>query len=260
MPYNITLPDPIVRREINEGDTVDFITNFNANQQDMITFAEQLGTTMTEFGTAADGLLEQMDTKLTAAGDVYDDTVEQRQLAETARQGAETARDEAEQIAAGDVAITALQPGALASQGDYVTVDETGAVVVGSVPQDVTAGVEAWASAGTNPAALQRYDLSVNTDYSADDTTTVDIDLSAGPQVVIVGNSSLRTVNLNNPPADRSILVIVYATGSAGLSFSQLPDATYWDGGEVPEAGTAWTQYLLWWSGSAWRGGVGMKR
>ncbi|MBZ9576730.1 hypothetical protein [Modicisalibacter sp. MOD 31.J] len=155
-----------------------------------------------------------------------------------------------------NLAITALRPGDLARAGDYPTVNDDGQSAVGNVPDDIQAAL----TAGTASAALGRYDLAVNRNYQAHASTAIDLDLSAGPQVALVGNSSLRTVNFDNAPEDRSMLVIVFAVGAAGLSFTQLPSAAYWDSGEVPEAGAYWTQYLLWWTGSYWRGSVGMKQ
>ncbi|MFC0268579.1 hypothetical protein [Kushneria aurantia] len=169
----------------------------------------------------------------------------------SARHWADAARD----TTINGVSITELKPGALTTLGDYPSVDNDGSPAVRNAPDDIRGELLA-----SNPAALLRYDLQVNTTYQGNGTSTVDIDVSEGPQVVVVGNSVLRTVRLNKPPLGRSILVIVYAEGAGGLSFSQLPSPTYWSGGELPETGQQWTQYLLWWSGATWRGNVGMKQ
>ncbi|WP_129138781.1 hypothetical protein [Modicisalibacter coralii] len=200
-----------------------------------------------------DGQIEVIGNQVTAAGESATAAAEARDQSQQAAQASAdsaTAASESESAArtiAATVGDAAGLPALTGNEGRALTV-QPGAD--GGDPSVAFGG----------PMALEQYSLDVNDTYSANATTAVDVDLSDGPQVVIVGNSSLRTVNLNNPPADRSMLVIVQANGSAGLSFTQLPNGNYWDDGEVPEAGAYWTQYLLWYTGSYWRGTVGIKR
>ena len=103
-------PDPVTFRRIVDGDDDEFIIKFDEYQTAQEAFSRQLGDMVDSIAQEHTAVLEQMDAKLVAANNAYDATVLERQAAEAARQGAEEAEARATQIAAGEVAISALQP------------------------------------------------------------------------------------------------------------------------------------------------------
>lgn len=146
MATTITLPDAIVYDEIETGDTVEFLEKFNAFQLQMSGFGPQLGQTVEEIEAAFNATLEAAEQIKTDTQAIYDEQVlPARNETKNLRNQTQILRDETAQIAAGDVALTDLQPGTLTQPGDYAGVDGSGNVVVRNVNADTLAQAHAVA-------------------------------------------------------------------------------------------------------------------
>ncbi len=151
-------------------------------------------------------------------------------------------RNEAQQIAVGDVAITDLQPGTLDTEKDYVSVDAQGALVRRNLAADVSAQL----TAGNESAKLSRYDLA-----SVSITATLDL---ATSNVFRVDASVARTLAFANAPgANRAMTVVVHISGNSAVTW---PAGIVWDSDAAPELGAMETKVVLFWDGEEWSGFV----
>lgn len=140
---------------------------------------------------------------------------------------------QAEEVAAGNLPITSLQPGALDTEKDYVSVDAQGALVRRNLATDVSAQL----TAGNESAKLTRYDL-------ASISTTATLDLATG-NAFTVDASAPRTLTLANVPAmSRDTTVKITLSGAAAITW---PAGIRWhgDGTTAPELGATWTIVIL---------------
>ena len=215
-----------------DGDTDAAITKDNGRNAAIDTWAAQL----TAFGEAIEQ--EQAETiqeAQAAANTAGEKAVESAQSAAAALQ----ARNEAQAIAVGDLAITDLLPGPLNTVQDYVSVDAQGNLVRRNLVEDVSSY-----NAGSQSAALTRYDL-------ASISTTATLDLAAS-NVFRVDASVARTLAFANAPgANRAMTVVVHITGNSSVTW---PTGIDWDSGAAPELGDSETKVVLFWDGVKWSG------
>ena len=218
-----TAPTPIdfTQYEWALGDTTRMITQWNAMQAALT----QYGQDLVPFG-------DQMTTEMNA-------TIE-------ARQAAEAARDQAQEIAVGDVAVTDLQPGALTSPMDYPSVDAQG----GLVKRNVQADIASRLASGEESASLTRYDL-------ASVATTATLDLAASNVFRVDASSPVTLAFANTPGAGRAMTVVVHITGNSAVTW---PTGITWDAQEAPTLGDAFTRVVLIWDGVEWTGYAGAAR
>lgn len=218
-----------------DGDTDAAITKDNGRNAAIDTWAAQL----TAFGEAIEQ--EQVETiqeAQAAANTAGEKAVESAQSAAAALQ----ARNEAQAIAVGDLAITDLLPGPLNTVQDYVSVDAQGNLVRRNLVEDVSSLL----NAGSQSAALTRYDL-------ASISTTATLDLAAS-NVFRVDASVARTLAFANVPgANRAMTVVVHITGNSAVTW---PAGIDWDTDTAPELGDNETKVVLFWDGIEWSGFV----
>lgn len=216
-----------------EGDTDAAITKDNGRNAALDLYASQL----TAFGQAIEQ--EQVETiqeAQAAANTAGEKAVESAQSAAAALQ----ARNEAQAIVVGDLAITDLLPGPLNTVQDYVSVDVQGNLVRRNLVEDVSSLL----NAGSQSAALTRYDL-------ASISTTATLDLAAS-NVFRVDASVARTLAFANAPgANRAMTVVVHITGNSAVTW---PVGIAWDDDEAPELGDSETKVVLFWDGTKWSG------
>lgn len=225
-----TAPTPIdfTQYEWALGDTTRMITQWNAMQAALTQYGQEL----VPFGN-------QMTSQMNAAI--------------SARQAAEAARDEAQEIVVGDTAITDLQPGLLDTPQDYVSVDAGGALVRRNLADDVDSAI-------ATPLSGKR-------DKTDNSFETYDLDVySSGPylyvsryRVIKVSVTSNKTLSfLGDPPDGQALTMVVHLYGSSMASRSVTwPSEITWSGGEAPVLDGTDALVLLFWNGSEWIGALG---
>jgi len=221
-----------------EGDTDAAITKDNGRNAALDLYASQL----TAFGQAIEQ--EQAETiqeAQAAANTAGEKAVESAQSAAAALQ----ARNEAQAIAVGDLAITDLLPGPLNTVQDYVSVDVQGNLVRRNLATDVSSQL----NGGSQSAALTRYDLAVS-------ATTATLDLAQRNEYTVEASSPRTLIFANAPAANRAMTVVVTISGASAITW---PAGIRWhgDGTTAPELGATWTIVVLSWDGANWSGVLG---
>ncbi|MCP1314397.1 MULTISPECIES: hypothetical protein [unclassified Halomonas] len=229
----IYVPDELVLQPINAGDQVAFITKFNNTQAAFALFAEQCALMVKSIEGAFDDAIQEAQGAAQQSG-------ESAQASSQSAAEAERYKNEAQQIAIGNVAITDLRPGALTEPGDYVSVDDEGELAKRNLAVDVNTQL----TSGEQSASLSRSDVA-----SGVATDTLDL---AERQVFRVDASTPRTLDLvGSPGADRAIVVIVHVSGQEAVTW---PDSIVWDEGLAPALDSEFTRVALIWDGVEWSG------
>ena len=105
---------------------------WEVNDQNYLTKWNNFQTAVTALQNSINAFGEEVTTEKQAAADSAQEASESAALAEQYR-------NEAQQIAAGDVAITDLLPGALSSPGDYAGPDGSGGLMKRNILDDTLA-------------------------------------------------------------------------------------------------------------------------
>jgi hypothetical protein len=149
---------------------------------------------------------------------------------------------QAEDIVAGSLAITSLQPGTLTAEKDYVSVDSEGALVKRSLSNDVSYQL----SSGSESIKASRID------YAS--TATADtLDLSQQQVFRVDASTAITLAFTNEPAADRAMTVVVHISGNSPVTW---PASIVWDEDEAPTLGDNTTKVVLFWDGIEWSGFV----
>jgi len=125
------------------------------------------------------------------------------------RDQAEIIRDQTQAIAAGDVDITALQPGTLTNPKDYPSTDGAGNLVVRNVDTDVAAHLASGVETITFDAV----------DKGTVSTGTVSFDVQSATKQKLTVGGALTIALTNKPTNDWELEVDLTNGGSAAITF-----------------------------------------
>jgi len=161
-------------------------------------------------------------------------------------------RNEAQQIAVGDVAITDLQPGT-GTQGQMVTPNGSGGLVYDDITIAYVQGLQGALNAkrDVTDTSFKKYDLDVYTS-----TTYLYVSQYQVIKVSVGANRSLSF--LGSPPSGRALTMVVYLYGTYMANYSVTwPSNITWTGKQAPVLDGTQATVVLFWTGNEWMGTLG---
>lgn len=217
------------------GDQREFITKFTSTQTALETFSAQLNPMVSSIAQALEDALtaaeetrqqavdettaiknatDQIKTETaqiqTATQSIYDnEVIPARNATQGYRDEAEAIRDQTQAIAVGDVDITALQPGTLTAEKDYVSVNAQGALVKRNLSADVseqlTSGIASVTYNATDKGAVST------------GTASFDVQLAIKQKLTVAGALTIEIIN--KPANDWELEIDLTNGGSAAITF-----------------------------------------